>query len=91
MRLQPDNLGASSEMTIGFPRNDPDGPPTYLGATETKRHQQQPDSTAVLQYAGLEYQREQERPLGTLFIGTLSHSKEKGRDVVSALNGLNVG
>ena len=27
LRLQPDNLGASSEMTIGGPRNEPDGPP----------------------------------------------------------------
>ena len=47
LRLQPDNLGASSEMTIGGPRNEPDGPPTSLGATETEGHQQQPDDTAV--------------------------------------------
>ena len=47
LRLQPDNLGASSEMTIGGPRNEPDGPPTSLGATETERHQQHPDNTAV--------------------------------------------
>ena len=47
LRLQPDNLSASSEMTIGGPRNGPDGPPTSLGATETERHQQQPDDTAV--------------------------------------------
>ena len=40
LRLQPDNLGASSEMTIGGPRNEP-------GATETEGHQQQPDDTAV--------------------------------------------
>ena len=33
LRLQPENLGASSEMTIGGPRNEPDGPPTSLGAT----------------------------------------------------------
>ena len=26
LRLQPDNLGVSSEMTIGGPRNEPDGP-----------------------------------------------------------------
>ena len=26
LRLQPDNLGVSSEMTIGGPRNGPDGP-----------------------------------------------------------------
>ena len=45
--LQPDNLGVSSEMTIGGPRNEPDGPPTSLGGTVTARHQQQPDSTAV--------------------------------------------
>ena len=38
LRLQPDNLGASSEMTIGGPRNEPDGPPTSLGATETEGH-----------------------------------------------------
>ena len=37
--LQPDNLGASSEMTIV--------PPTSLGATETEGHQQHPDDTAV--------------------------------------------
>ena len=47
LRLQPDNLGASSEMTIGGPRNEPDGPPTSLGATETEGHQPQPDDTAV--------------------------------------------
>ena len=47
LRLQPDNLGVSSEMTIGGPRNEPDGPPTSLGGTETARHQQQPDNTAV--------------------------------------------
>ena len=41
------NLGASSEMTIGAPRNEQDGPPTSLGATETEGHQQQPDDTAV--------------------------------------------
>ena len=47
LRLQPDNLGASSEMTIGGPGNEPDGPPTSLGATETEGHQQQqPDDTA---------------------------------------------
>ena len=47
LRLQPDNLGASSEMTIAGPRNEPDGPPTSLGATETEGHQQQqPDDTA---------------------------------------------
>ena len=46
LRLQPDNLGASSGMTIDGPRNEPDGPPTSLGATETG-HQQQPDDTAV--------------------------------------------
>ena len=40
LRLQPDNLGASTEMTIGGPRNVP-------GATETGGHQQQPDDTAV--------------------------------------------
>ena len=45
--LQPDNLGASSEMTIGRPRNEPNGPPTSLGATETEGHQQQPDDTAL--------------------------------------------
>ena len=42
-----DNLGASSEMTIGGPRNEQDGPPTSLGVTETEGHQQQPDDTAV--------------------------------------------
>lgn len=47
LRLQPDNLGASSEMIIGGPRKKPDAPPTSLGATETERHQQQPDNTAV--------------------------------------------
>ena len=47
LRLQPDNLGASSEMTIGGPRNEPDGPPTSLGAKETERHQRQPDDTVV--------------------------------------------
>ena len=47
LRLQPDNLGASSEMTIAGPRNEPDGPPTSLGATETEGHQQQPDDIAV--------------------------------------------
>ncbi|CAH3174254.1 unnamed protein product, partial [Porites evermanni] len=47
LRLQPDNLGASSEMTIGGPRNEPDGPPTSLGAKETEGHQQQPYDTAV--------------------------------------------
>ncbi|CAH3156096.1 unnamed protein product, partial [Porites lobata] len=47
LRLQPDNLGASSEMTIGGLLNKPDGPPTSLGATETGGHQQQPDDTAV--------------------------------------------
>ena len=45
--LQPDNLGASSEMTIGGPGNEPDDPPTSLGATETEGHQQQPDDIAV--------------------------------------------
>ena len=45
--LQPDNLGVSSEMTIVGPRNEPDGPPTSLGGTETAWHQQQPDNTAV--------------------------------------------
>ena len=40
LRLQPYNLGVSSEMTIG-------GPPISLGGTETARHQQQPDNTAV--------------------------------------------
>ena len=34
-------------MTIGGPRNEPDGPPISLGGTETARHQQQPDNTAV--------------------------------------------
>ena len=49
LRLEPDNLGVSREMTIGGPRNEPDGPPTSLnlGGTETARHQQQPDNTAV--------------------------------------------
>ena len=47
LRLQPYNLGVSSEMTIGGPRNEPDGPPISLGGTETARHQQQPDNTAV--------------------------------------------
>ena len=47
LRLQPDNLDASSELTIGGQRNEPDGPPRSLGATETERHQKQPDSTAV--------------------------------------------
>ena len=45
--LQPDNLGASSEMTMGRPHNEPNGPPTSLGATETKGHQQQPDDTVI--------------------------------------------
>ena len=36
LRLQPDNLGASSEMIIHCPRNEPDGPPTSLGATKTQ-------------------------------------------------------
>ena len=45
--LLPDNLGVSSELTIGGPRNEPDGPPTSLAATETEGHQQQPDDTAV--------------------------------------------
>ena len=45
--LQPDNLGESMEMTIGGPRNEPDGPPTSLRATETKGHQQHPHDTAV--------------------------------------------
>ena len=47
LRLQPDNLGVSSEMTIGGPRNEPDGPTTSLGGTETARHQQQPGNTVV--------------------------------------------
>ena len=47
LRLQPYNLGVSSEMTIGGPRNEPDGPPISLGGKETARHQQQPDNTAV--------------------------------------------
>ena len=47
LRLQPDNLGASSEMTIGGLLNKPDGPPTSLRVTETGGHQQQPDDTAV--------------------------------------------
>ena len=47
LRLQPDNLGASSEMRIGGPRNAPDGPPTSLGVTDTEGHQQQPEDTAV--------------------------------------------
>ena len=47
LRLQPDNLGASSEMTMGGPRNEPGGPPTTLGATEMEGHQQQPNDTAV--------------------------------------------
>ena len=45
--LQPDNLGALSEMTIGRPRNEPNCPPTSLGATETDGHQQHPDDTTV--------------------------------------------
>ena len=40
LHLQPDNLGASSEMTICGPRNEP-------GVTEMEGHQQQPDDTAV--------------------------------------------
>ena len=79
LRLQPDNLGASSEMTIGGPRNEPDGPPTSLGATETEGHQQQPDDTAV---SGQEDQRVQERLPGTLFTGTLSYTRKKGGDVL---------
>ena len=47
LRLQPDNLGASSEMTIGGSHNEPDGPPASLGATETEGHKQQPDDTSV--------------------------------------------
>ena len=47
LRLQLDNLGTSSEMTIGGPRNEPDGPPTSLGAAEKERQLQQPDNTAV--------------------------------------------
>ena len=47
LRLQLDNLGTSSEMTIGCPRNEPDGPPTSLGAAEKERQLQQPDNTAV--------------------------------------------
>ena len=47
LRLQPDNLGAFREMTIGGPSNESDGPPTSLGATKTEGHQQQPDDTAV--------------------------------------------
>ena len=34
-------------MTIGGPRNEPDGPPTSLGGTEMEGYQQQPDDTAV--------------------------------------------
>ena len=34
-------------MTIHSPHNEPDGPPTSLGATETEGHKQQPDDTAV--------------------------------------------
>ena len=34
--LQSDNLGASSEMTIGRPHNEPNGSPTSPEATETK-------------------------------------------------------
>ena len=45
--MQPDNLGASSEVTIQSPRNKPDDPPTSLGETETEGHKQQPDDTAV--------------------------------------------
>ena len=45
--LHRDNLGASSEMTIIGPRNEPDGPYTSLGATETEGHQQQLNDTAV--------------------------------------------
>ena len=44
---EPDNLDASSEMTICGPRNEPDGPPTSLGATESEAHLQQQDNTAV--------------------------------------------
>ena len=47
LRLQPDNLGASSEMIIGGPRNESDGPRISLGATEPEGHQQQPDDAAV--------------------------------------------
>ena len=49
--LQPDNLGASSEMTIGGPRNEPDCPLTSLGATETGGHQQQPDDKYCSKWA----------------------------------------
>lgn len=47
MCLQPDNLGTSTEMTIGALCDEPDGPPTSLGAMETERHRQPPDNTAV--------------------------------------------
>ena len=36
--LQPNSIGASSEMTTGGPGNEPDGPPTSLGGTETEGH-----------------------------------------------------
>ena len=83
-----DNLGPSSEMTIGGPRNEQDGPPTSLGATETKGHQQQPDDTAV---SGPRRPARAKRLPGTLFTGTLSHTRRKGGAVVLGLKGLNVG
>ena len=43
----PTTSRASSEMTIGRPHNEPNGPPTSPEATETKGHQQQPHDTAV--------------------------------------------
>ena len=39
LRSQPDNLRASSEMTIHSPCNEPDGPRTSLGVMETEGHQ----------------------------------------------------
>ena len=67
-------------MTIGGPRNEPDGPPTSLGATETEGHQQQPDDTAV---SG---PRRSARARTSTW-----NTKKRGGEVVSGLKGLNVG
>ena len=44
----------------------------------------------ILQQEGQEDQHVEEHLPGTLFTGTLSHTRKKGGDVVSGLRGFNV-
>ena len=74
-------------MTIGSPRNEPDGPPTSLGGTEMEGYQQQPDDTAV---SGPRRSARARMSTWTLLTETLSHTRKRGGDVVSGLKGLNV-